>query len=87
LLTPFFLRPALLLLLLLLLVVWAGMPDLMASNPFPPAGNTWNEGCNWLYEGACTDIDFVSIHTWADQWTKREQVPAGFNSPEQFWEW
>jgi hypothetical protein len=62
-------------LLLLLLLGWADADDMMMKNPYPPEGNcaynTWNEGCNWLYEGFCKDIDFVSIHTWADQWWEK----------------
>lgn len=49
--------------------------DLMGENCFYNAGR-WNEGCNWLYEGSCPDIDFVSIHTWADQWRQDAHDPG-----------
>lgn len=48
--------------------------DWRYNNPFHDGrglSNWWDEGCNWLYESS--DLDFVSIHTWADQWNDKEQ--------------
>jgi len=50
----------------LLLCATAG-PDWQSKNPYEG-----NEGCNWLLESQSPNLDFVCIHSYADQWRRNE---------------
>jgi hypothetical protein len=53
------------LLLLFALYAAAASADWQGKNPYG-----YNEGCNWILESKSPNIDFVCIHSYADQWRR-----------------
>lgn len=53
--------------------------DWQGNNPYP-----YNEGCNWLLEAQSPNLDFVCIHSYADQW-RRGDTPQQWLEFNKHW--